>query len=114
MGVSENIGTPNHPFQKGFPLFSPSILGYPYFWKHPNMPNIRQIHLREGLFPSTSKLTWLLVTVQWLTVGISIVTLLWICLVRFEKMEKLSQMVVSWVMNTNGKKQPNHLKQIQA
>ena len=29
---------PNHPFECGFPLFSPSILGaHPYFWKHPYM-----------------------------------------------------------------------------
>ena len=27
---------PNHPWiNRGFPLFSPSILGYHYFWKHP-------------------------------------------------------------------------------
>ena len=26
---------PKHPFYLGLPLFSPSILGYPYFWKHP-------------------------------------------------------------------------------
>ena len=29
---------PNHPFWSGFPLFSPSILGYPYFWKPPYTP----------------------------------------------------------------------------
>ena len=27
---------PNHPFEEGFPFISPSILGYHYFWKHPN------------------------------------------------------------------------------
>ena len=28
--------TPNHPLRnRGFPLFSPSILGYHCFWKHP-------------------------------------------------------------------------------
>ena len=34
MGVSENSGTPQiiH-FNKGF-HYKPSILGYPYFWKH--------------------------------------------------------------------------------
>ena len=39
MGVEPKIRgfTPNHPFvYRVFPLFSPSILGYPYFWKHPN------------------------------------------------------------------------------
>ena len=31
------VSPPNHPIKKeGFPLFSPSILGFsPYFWKHP-------------------------------------------------------------------------------
>ena len=27
-------------FNRGFPLFSPSILGYPYFWKHPYVPKV--------------------------------------------------------------------------
>ena len=35
MGVSDNSGTPKSSILIGFPLFSPSILGYPYFWKHP-------------------------------------------------------------------------------
>ena len=37
MGVSENGGFSPQiiHFKKGFPLFSLSILGYPYFWKHP-------------------------------------------------------------------------------
>ena len=29
-------GTPKSSIFIGFPLFSPSILGYPSFWKHPN------------------------------------------------------------------------------
>ncbi len=39
MGVSKNRGKkpPNHPFvHRGFPLFSPSILGYHYFWRAKN------------------------------------------------------------------------------
>ncbi len=37
MGVSKNNGTPkSSQFNRVFhPLFSPSILGYHYFWKHP-------------------------------------------------------------------------------
>ena len=34
--VSKNRGAPkSFHFNRVFPLFSPSILGYPYFWKHP-------------------------------------------------------------------------------
>ena len=34
--VFPKIGVPpNHPMILGFPLFSPSILGYQHFWKHP-------------------------------------------------------------------------------
>ena len=39
MDVSENSGFSPQiiHFNRGFPLFSPSILGaHPYFWKHPN------------------------------------------------------------------------------
>ena len=37
MGVSKNRGFSPQimNFKRGFPLFSPSILGYHYFWKHP-------------------------------------------------------------------------------
>ena len=28
---------PNHPIFIGFSHYKPSILGYPYFWKHPNI-----------------------------------------------------------------------------
>ena len=40
MNVSENRGTPNHPFFWMF-HYKPSILGvfYPYFWKHPSCFN---------------------------------------------------------------------------
>ena len=35
MGISKNRGTPkSSSFSKGFPLCSPSILGYHYFRKH--------------------------------------------------------------------------------
>ena len=36
--------------KEGFPLFSPSILGYHYFWKHPNIPKIAPFELIEGFF----------------------------------------------------------------
>ena len=33
---------PNHPFLIGVSInYKPSILGYPYFWKHPNGNVIR-------------------------------------------------------------------------
>jgi len=35
VGVSENGGTPKSSILIRFSLFSPSILGYPYFWEHP-------------------------------------------------------------------------------
>ena len=35
MGVSKNTGTPKSSILIGFSIFRPSILGYPYFWKHP-------------------------------------------------------------------------------
>ena len=35
VGVSENSGTPKSSILIGFPTIKPSILGYPYFWKHP-------------------------------------------------------------------------------
>ena len=50
MGVEPKIGVvklPNHPFLGGFPLFSPSILGYHYFWKHPYI--YIYIEIGEGL-----------------------------------------------------------------
>ena len=34
MGVSKNIGTPKSSILMVF-HYKPSILGYPYFWKHP-------------------------------------------------------------------------------
>ena len=37
MDVSENSGTPKSSILIGFFIFSPSILGYPYFWKRPYM-----------------------------------------------------------------------------
>ena len=35
MGISKNSGTPKSSILIGFP-YKPSILGYHYFWKHPN------------------------------------------------------------------------------
>ena len=36
MGVSKNMGKPpNHPFVHRIFHYKPSILRYPYFWKHP-------------------------------------------------------------------------------
>ena len=35
MGVSKNSGTPRSSILIGFFHYKPSILGYPYFWKHP-------------------------------------------------------------------------------
>ena len=37
MDVSENSGTLKSSILIGFSIFKPSILGYPYFWKHPYM-----------------------------------------------------------------------------
>ena len=39
MGVSENSGTPKSSILIGFSIinYKPSILGYPYFWKHPHV-----------------------------------------------------------------------------
>ena len=35
MGVSKSSGTPKSSILVGFSHYKPSILGYPYFWKHP-------------------------------------------------------------------------------
>ena len=47
MDVSENSGTPKYPqilhFNRVF-HYKPSILGYPYFWKHPNSEEILWLH----------------------------------------------------------------------
>ena len=37
MGLSKNSGTPKSSILLGF-HYKPSILGYPYFWKHPYGP----------------------------------------------------------------------------
>ena len=47
MGVSKNRGTPKSSILTKFPLFSPSILGYPYFWKHPH-PNANDLAWRTA------------------------------------------------------------------
>ena len=52
MDVSKNNGTPKSSIcSQGFPLFSPSILGYPYFWKHPYFETgFFSIEIKEFLF----------------------------------------------------------------
>lgn len=46
MDVSENIGTPESShFDRVFD-YKPYILGYPYFWKHPN-PTLHSLILRN-------------------------------------------------------------------
>ena len=35
IGASQNCGTPKSSILIGFSLINSSILGYPYFWKHP-------------------------------------------------------------------------------
>ena len=47
MDVSENSGTPKiiH-FNRVF-HYKPSILGYPYFWKHPDVPKGFEIFVVE-------------------------------------------------------------------
>ena len=37
MGVSENRGTAKSSISIGFSIINHSILGYHYFWKHPNI-----------------------------------------------------------------------------
>ena len=38
MGVSKNNGTPKSSIFNRVFRYKPSILGYPYFWKHPYVP----------------------------------------------------------------------------
>ncbi len=48
MGVSKNNGTPQIiNFNRVF-HYKPSILGYPYFWKHPNVQNFDSLTLSHG------------------------------------------------------------------
>ena len=60
MDVSENSGTPKSSILIGFSI-KPSILGYPYFWKHPYVPIMKtekkncSIKLTNLLFNSLSK-----------------------------------------------------------
>ena len=52
MGVSKNMGKPpNHPFVHRVFHYKPSILGYPYFWKHPYLKNSKNVLLRS-IFPN--------------------------------------------------------------
>ena len=34
-GFPKIVVPPNHPILIGFSIIKPSILGFPYFWKHP-------------------------------------------------------------------------------
>ena len=68
MNVSKNRGVlpPNHPLKnRGF-HYKPSILGYPYFWKHPNQLNQFFFHSsrlencrKSTLFPLSATLSFL-------------------------------------------------------
>ena len=42
MGVSKNNGTPKIFHFTRVVHYKPSILGYPYFWKHPSGDNEQQ------------------------------------------------------------------------
>ena len=53
MDVSQNRGTPKSSILIRFSNYKPSILGYPYFWKHPEM-NVyllwgRTLHVYLGI-----------------------------------------------------------------
>ena len=54
--VSKNwVFPPNHPIlNMGFPLFSPSILGYPYFWKHRSLFPEKSHGDESGIFTDPS------------------------------------------------------------
>ena len=49
MGVSENSGTPKSSIFNRVFHYKPSILGYPYFWKHPYID--LNFSCRTELFP---------------------------------------------------------------
>jgi len=40
MGVSKNRDTPKSSILIGFSIINHPFFGYPYFWKHPNEPNV--------------------------------------------------------------------------
>ena len=47
MGVSKNKGTPKTShLNRVWNHYKPSILGYPYFWKHPYSP---ELEIRVGV-----------------------------------------------------------------
>ena len=50
MGVSKNNGTPKSSILIGFFHYKPSILGYPYFWKHPYIATTNPIHNAQGRY----------------------------------------------------------------
>ena len=53
LGISKNNGTPMYPqiihFNRVF-YYKPSILGYPYFWKHPFVGNVVEKHYNLTIF----------------------------------------------------------------
>ena len=50
MDVSENRGTPKSSILIGFSIKKPSILGYPYFWKHPSLNLFQRLVHKETIF----------------------------------------------------------------
>ena len=50
-GCFQNTGTPNHPLKNRVFHDKPSILGYPYFWKHPYIQYILSIQNFLVLWP---------------------------------------------------------------
>ena len=48
---------PNHPFNRVF-QYKPSILGYPYFWKHPNVQIVGKGLFFEVLDKQRTPLVW--------------------------------------------------------
>ena len=49
LGVSENCGTPKSSHFNRVFHFKPSILGYPYFWKHPFVHDSKKDSLRNHI-----------------------------------------------------------------
>ena len=49
MDVSENGGTPKSAIFYRVFHYKPSILGYPYFWKHPNVLQVYSDGLKDPM-----------------------------------------------------------------
>ena len=56
MDVSENSGTPQIIHFNMVFHYKPSILGYPYFWKHPYKSTIQNPWIRHGYIPTIRSL----------------------------------------------------------